>query len=300
MFAKKIISGVALSLLLAGSVPAAAEDHGAETSGADATVSVLPAMPEQISGEGTPAFDPGAGFTVTTPARPNTAVIDGRSVSVRSVEKHHAGYFLPDGQGGFIWSGAHQTADVPDSSHAAAGELKLKVREMADQLLADTSDPTISAGVALPATFVNQDNFMRTSSFGRFLAEQFIYEFNQRGLRVREYRTDTDILMRHEEGDFYLTRNKGSVVAHDTGTTILVGTYYADRDNVFINARLLRTLDGMVLRTASITFPQTEVSRTMLARASRRLDSIHVGMRDFRELTSQTTLTEIDLGEDLH
>lgn len=137
-----------------------------------------------------------------------------------------------------------------------AQELKLKVRELADQLLATLPNDCLTGLVALPTSFVNLDNFQQSSTFGRLVGESLIYEFNQRSFPVREYRLPGYIAMRAEQGDFALAR-QGIVNAQEKWAALLLGTYYRDKDAVFVNARLVRAADGMVLRTAQLVLVNT-------------------------------------------
>lgn len=139
-----------------------------------------------------------------------------------------------------------------------AQELKLKVRELADQLLATLPNDCLTGLVALPTSFVNLDNFQQTSPFGRLVGENLIYEFNQRSFPVREYRLPGYIAMRAEQGDFALAR-QGMLDAKEKWAALLVGTYQRDKDAIFVNARLVRASDGMVLRTAQLVLVNTEL-----------------------------------------
>ncbi|MEG2173688.1 MAG: FlgO family outer membrane protein, partial [Desulfovibrionaceae bacterium] len=139
-----------------------------------------------------------------------------------------------------------------------AQELKLKVRELADQLLATLPNDCLTGLVAMPTSFVNVNNFQQSSTFGRLVAESLIFEFNQRSFPVREYRLPGYIAMRAEQGDFALAR-QGMVNAQEKWAALLLGTYYRDKDAVFVNARLVRAADGMVLRTAQLLLVNSEL-----------------------------------------
>ncbi len=145
-----------------------------------------------------------------------------------------------------------------------AQELKLKIRELADQMLATRDNTALTGLVAMPSSFVNLDNKMQTSPFGNLMGESLIYEFNQRAFPVREYRLTGDIRISHtKRGDFALLRD-GFVPANETWSAIIVGTYYQDEEAVFVNARLVRASDGLVLRTGQLVLAITPVIERML------------------------------------
>ena len=159
--------------------------------------------------------------------------------------------------------GQYRTVSPTDQNYIAAQEVKLKVRELADQLLASLPNDALIGFVALPTSFVNQNDFTSSSPFGRYLAEGLIYEFNQRGFPVREYRTDGGITMREGTGEMALARKGKIATAKGKGNALLIGTYHQDPDAIFVNARLVRSSDGIVLRTGQIMLAPNAVSLRM-------------------------------------
>lgn len=142
------------------------------------------------------------------------------------------------------------TATSP--AYVEAQELKLKIRELADQMLATTPNSALDGLVAMPTSFVDLDNKARTSGLGNLFGESLIYEFNQRGFPVREYHLTGNIDVILGQGDFALLRKGLVSTANQKWAALIVGTYYRTKDAVFINARLVRANDGMVLRTGQL------------------------------------------------
>ena len=241
-------------------------------------------------------FDPGAGVMAVKQGR---VFVDGAPHTLRRREGRHAGFFVPDGRCGYIWFA--EKVPMPSESLEQARELRLRVRELADQLLTPAGDQELRGAVALPVSFVNQDNFEQSSSFGRYLSEQMFYEFNQRGMPVREYRVFPELFTRPRRGEFIFTRDTENIPPQHSNSLFVTGTYYFDQDNVFVNARLFRALDKMVLRTASLVFAQNKLTRTMLARGTGiRLETADTGIRSFREMKDKAGLAFMLSQEDLH
>ena len=151
----------------------------------------------------------------------------------------------------------------PNPSAIAAQEIRLKARELAAQLLESWPNAALSGLVALPTTFVSQENFEVSSPLGRYLAEAMFHEFNMRGMGTREYRTDNIIHFEPGAGDLYLTRNISDRKVEGNWAAVLVGTYYRDREVIFVNARLIRASDGLVLRTGQVILPMNEILSRM-------------------------------------
>jgi hypothetical protein len=236
--------------VIGGSVSAAAPDKG-DTSGLERGSAMKTGHPGQILSQG-------------------------QMVPSQNLLTHDNGLLLPDGRGGLVVvPGANPPGLNPN--YVDARELKLKMRELAAQLIAGL-DGSLSSYIALPTAFVTQDDFDRSSSLGRFIVEQMYYEFNQRGLPTREYRMDGKLTQR-EDGEFILARKPGAADL-DPRTLYLVGTYYTDNFSVFINARLIRP-DGRVARTGQLIMASTPLTRRMIAASGKRLPSEELEIRDF-------------------
>jgi len=256
-------------------------------------VNTPPVMPEAMRQMETTAAKPFNALPVG-PKRP--ATVGGGKVTVHESLGNDVGFAVPETSGGYVWIPAPAKSVRPGV--ADAREMRLKVRELASQLIAGM-DPSLRGMVALPTSFVNQEDFTRTSPLGRFMAEQLMYEFNQRGFPVREYRMAPQITSREGEGEFLLSRNVAPIPVGTAGVLFVVGTYFVDHQAVFINARLVRG-NGTVLRTAQLVLPNSAMTRRMLAGAAKALPKGKLPIRDYRTTTQPTNLTPFDRGEDIH
>ncbi|MDR1360233.1 MAG: hypothetical protein LBJ82_04550 [Deltaproteobacteria bacterium] len=227
-------------------------------------------------------------------------IINGEEVSSVLAQDFDSGLALPDGKGGVVWvPGEKSEKQRPDQ--ADARELKLKVRELAEQLAAGLGDQSLQTAVALPVSFVNLDNLGETSGLGRYIAEQLFHEFSQRGFPVREYRIPAESIATAEgKGEFYLSRALKEAVPVGREAVVVAGTYYADPQAIFVNARLLRPSNGGVLRTASLILPANSLTRRMSATPGKDLETRRMRIRDYRETVAPTNLSPFDLDEDIH
>jgi hypothetical protein len=286
LFGAALIAVFCGSLFIPGVEKALAGGYG--------TANTPPPMPEALQQvEDAPA--PPTPWNAVSVGTGRNAYINGGKVPVREAYNDDAGFAVPDTDGGFIWLPAPSKGMA--SGQADARELKLKIRELAEQLIANM-DPGMRHSVALPTSFVNQENFSQSSPLGRFIAEQMFYECNQRNFPVREYRMDSFITV-GEEGEFLLSRSPKKIAAKTAGTVFVVGTYLVDRQAVFVNARLVRG-DGTVLRTAQVILSSTGMARRMVAGSGKTLKAGSLPIRDFKITTQPTNLTPFDQGEDIH
>lgn len=148
------------------------------------------------------------------------------------------------------------------SGYVNAMEVKLKCRELADQMLATMPNEAIQGFVAIPTSFVDQNNTSYSSQLGRLFGESMFYEFNQRGFPSWEYRLTGKVAVTGGRGDLALA--SGQIVnANQKWGAILVGTYAMDDDVTFVNARLVRVSDGLVLRTGQLILANTPIVKRM-------------------------------------
>lgn len=257
------------------------------TAGADDATAAALARRNADAAAGAARLDPGAG---TTARHLGKAQVDGARRPIFAAPGVPAGVLTPDGAGGYVWIGTAEPVPAPSQEHAAAREIRLQIREMAAQLF-ERGTTGLGSGVALPASFVNQDDLDSTSAFGRYIAEQMFYELNQLGIPVREYRTMKSVLTRPEEGEFVITRDMAQAARPRPSGLALSGTYYFDKHNVFVNARLFDTKDGLVLRTANMVFPQTPVTRAMLTKGGgMRLRAAQTEVKSLADMKDDTSL----------
>ena len=139
-----------------------------------------------------------------------------------------------------LLSGCKNTPTPNDPAYVDAVEVKLKCRELADQMLATMPNDALQGFVAMPTSFVDQNNTSRSSPLGRLMGEALFYEFNQRGFPTREYRLTGHISVEGGRDDLALAANQIVPTKGQKWAALVVGTYYVDKDATFVNARLVR------------------------------------------------------------
>ncbi|MBQ7457004.1 MAG: hypothetical protein IJS54_05335 [Desulfovibrio sp.] len=157
---------------------------------------------------------------------------------------------------GFGCSSRVKSKSVRGQEYVNAVELKLKFRELADQMLTTMPNALLEGFIGMPTSFVDQNNTSRSSQLGRLIAESMFYEFNQRGFPTREYRLTGNITVTGAKDDLVLIPN-ASIRANQKWASLVLGTYLVDEDVTFINARLVRASDGVVQRTAQLVLLNT-------------------------------------------
>ena len=133
--------------------------------------------------------------------------------------------------------------------------------------LGDDADPSQGdlAGGIVVSSFVDLRQLTRTSSFGRYLAEQLMGEFQQRGYRVVEIRKSKDILIQERRGEYGLSRNPGEITPEVAAQALVTGTYTVTEDSILVNAKVLDNRSAVMLSSATMVFPRTRLANRLLA-----------------------------------
>lgn len=153
----------------------------------------------------------------------------------------------------------------PSEDYLDAQEVRLKVREMASQLLETWPFSGIDNMVAYVTTFTPQHDLTLPTPFGQYLRDAFIYELNNRGLAVRDY-SARDLIINEGGYGFGVSNGTYATPVINKRSALIVGTFYRDEKYLFMNVRLVRGSDGMVLRTAQTIFPVTPLVARMVGK----------------------------------
>ena len=146
-----------------------------------------------------------------------------------------------------------------------ATEFKARVRELGRQLLTNAKESIAEEYVVTINSFVNLNNLYKTSSFGRYIAEELIGELQVAGVEVIDVRKAAGLMIDEKHGEYGLSRDMNELSYAHASQSMVVGTYTYAQGQVFLNARLLQNSDGMVLSNASLVFDLDPVTRQMLS-----------------------------------
>jgi len=174
--------------------------------------------------------------------------------------------------------GVHQEDETESSSNATtvqaeelnqAEAFSFAIQQMANSLFAHLSDPDPSGGdladgIAV-SSFVELKKLTRTSSFGRYLAEQLMTEFQQQGYRVVEIRKSTAIMIQEKRGEYGLSREMTEISPHVSARTLITGTYTLAGDHILVNAKVLDNKSAALLSSATMVLPRTKLVEQLLA-----------------------------------
>ncbi len=150
--------------------------------------------------------------------------------------------------------------------------LKQQVGLMAAELTGNLTEPDPEIGMLadglIVCTFVDLKKLYRTSSFGRYVAEQLMNEFQSRNYTVVELRKSHSVLIQEKRGEYGLSRDPDEIGGTVEAGAMLTGTYTEAGDNIIVNAKIIDNRTAKLLSSATMIFPRNQLSNRLLADSS--------------------------------
>lgn len=179
--------------------------------------------------------------------------------------------FWPFAEPGKEWQAARNVQPrVPTVNEAEA--LKRLVAHMAQELMVNLADPDPEVGMLadgmIVCTFVDLKKLTRTSSFGRYIAEQLMNEFQKKSYTVAEIRKSQSVLIQQKRGEYGLSRDPEEISGSVTAGAMLTGTYTQTDAGIIVNAKIIDNRTTTLLSSATVVFPRNRLSNTLLADSS--------------------------------
>ena len=144
--------------------------------------------------------------------------------------------------------------NLVDASYAAADALLTRA-----PWLKERREPL------LVATFVDINNLEISSGLGRVIGEQIGSRFAQQGFTVIEIKMRNNIFVREGSGEFALSRSVKEISQSHNAAAVIAGTYAIGRQSVFVNARLIRATDNLVLAAYDYVLPLGPDAKALIA-----------------------------------
>lgn len=153
-----------------------------------------------------------------------------------------------------------------------AKALQQQVRKMANELFGNLEDPDPVNGVLADGlfvcTFVDLKKLYRTSSFGRYLAEQLMSEFQRSEYTVIEMRKSLSVMVQEKRGEYGMSRDPSEISSSVSAGAMLTGTYMPTEEGIIVNAKIIDNRKATLLSSATIVFPRNKLSGKLVSDAS--------------------------------
>lgn len=135
-----------------------------------------------------------------------------------------------------------------------SNSLNSTIINIANQLFNSNSNQKTPLRIIL-TSFVDLNNFDKTSTFGRLISESMFNELHIRNFKISDFRGQ-DAVSVNDNGEFHITRNverlKDSI---ESTEFILIGTYVKfENQSLLINARIVDSISGEVVSSARAVY----------------------------------------------
>jgi TolB-like protein len=95
-------------------------------------------------------------------------------------------------------------------------------------------------------TFVDINDFERTSPLGRTFSEMMMSELQARNFKVIEMRKGAYISMQKDKGEFILSRDIENTARKYNATAVMTGTYTSDGNSIILSGRIISIRDNQI------------------------------------------------------
>ncbi len=154
---------------------------------------------------------------------------------------------------------------VPATERSSSTEELLpEVYNAADTLIYTSNQNLDRNASVLVASIVDVDALQTTSTFGRTISEQLSGRIAQLGYNVSEVKMRDSLAVRPHQGEFMLSRDLAFLAGRQNAQAILTGTYSVSENSVFVNLRLLRAGDGLILAATDFRLVKDDDVSSML------------------------------------
>jgi TolB-like protein len=162
-----------------------------------------------------------------------------------------------------VFSGCDQNTLVIPKDQASTNTIHLTMDDaiisIANQLSQNNKLDPSDTGTLTMVSFVDLEQFRKTSRFGMVLSESLYNELFIRGFNVTDVRGQNAISI-NADGEFYITRNVTKLQSEVSNTYIVLGTYTKIDENIMINARIMDNKTGKLISSARAMYSNDDCS----------------------------------------
>ncbi|MFH7588074.1 FlgO family outer membrane protein [Oceanimonas smirnovii] len=150
--------------------------------------------------------------------------------------------------------------NAPDSDIGSQTLLQKHVSALAYQLVSSVHGLNTGSGIAVSG-FVEQDDYRSQDSFSRFLSETMMFQLNQYGLKVVDFKALPYIRIT-PQGDISTSRDYRELTSNIGASYLLHGTITKTSGGRMVNARMIRMGDNTMVASAQQFVPEYLASST--------------------------------------
>ena len=193
------------------------------------------------------------------PAR--TQQLASQPQAVQQICVSHVGQVVDCNQGQMVTQQTFDDIQMPPISHshplvASNNSVLLGeyVEQMATHMLESLSVPVESTVVGVTSFVEFTDNLSSINQLGNMLAESFIFELQQNGIPVIDYKVAGTVTVQ-TDGDYVFSRNTEELNVTDTMQYVLTGTMMYNKRGLVVNARIVNFMNKRVVASSKKVIP---------------------------------------------
>lgn len=118
----------------------------------------------------------------------------------------------------------------------------------------------------ITTSFVSVDNMQTSSTFGRQASEIFATAISQAGVPVMEVKLRNSLFIQENTGELMLSRELRHLSTNHSAQAVAVGTYAVGGSHLYVNVRIVRTADSVILGSHNFSLPINRDIQRMLPR----------------------------------
>lgn len=136
--------------------------------------------------------------------------------------------------------------------------------EVANKLMRQASYLQADLRPILITSIADITDLNTSSAFGLMVAEQVGDRFAQIGFPVIDLRTRKDVKVQVRSGEYMLSRDIQKISKKHAAVAVLLGTYAAGKERVYVSVRLVRADDNRILGSADFDLPMGPDTKKLL------------------------------------
>lgn len=155
---------------------------------------------------------------------------------------------------------------TPTWEDAASNELIPTNYRAANNLIAQAKSGLDISRPLIVATLVNINALEESSPLGRMVAEQISGQFSRSGYAMVEMKFRDSVYVKQNVGELLLTREIKQIAQNHNAQAVIVGTYAESDQFVFVNLKVIRPADNIVIAAHDYAIPVNKMVRSLLGR----------------------------------
>ncbi len=142
-------------------------------------------------------------------------------------------------------------------SQLPTDRLTISHGKLAADALANQAKSSLGQGATIiVSSFVNVDDITKSSALGRMLSQQFSSQFVHNDFNVMELLLRKNIyISENNNGEFMLSRDVKELSSQYQASAIIVGTYAAGANTVFVTAKVVDITTSRILSAVDFSIP---------------------------------------------